>query len=189
MTVIAALHRGGETWIGCDTLALDGTVLFDCGPKWVVGSKWAVGVAGDLRTLNVITAAMTKLLGEKTKTAFELANAIRDALKDDGYESAKERGPKEYGQEFLIASREGVWAVCVGFSVAQLPEGRFWASGSGGELALGCAYGMASDGPAGKRKSGRSAGGHTPEQIMATCIGASIALDTTCGGELWLQKL
>ncbi|MEQ8195555.1 MAG: hypothetical protein RIB59_13805, partial [Rhodospirillales bacterium] len=58
MTVICALHdtRAKATWIGSDTRVTASHQAFDFGPKWVTAPGWAVGCAGDLRTINVLAA-------------------------------------------------------------------------------------------------------------------------------------
>lgn len=180
MSVVATLcsSRTGTTWIGSDTMVCSGNIRRIIGPKWVVRWPWAVGIAGHLRTINVVRQCTGELL-ENLSDAYEFAERAREFLRKDGYHDAKDNeGPLNFGQMLMLARPDKAWAVGTDFSVLELPVDTLWAEGSGRELALGAAYGL------------QCAGSTLPERnILEHALEAAILHDATCGGNAWSAEL
>ncbi len=181
MSVVVALTapEGRSTWIGSDTLYASGSLKL-VGPKWIVRPPWAVGVAGHLRSVNILEHHRENLLAELSG-AYEFTRRIRELLREDGFHQDSEGqgpGPLGFGQTFILAHPEGAWTIASDFSIVPIPRGQLWAEGSGRELALGAAHARANCG-----------GKFTARDTVKRAIAAAIAFDTICGGEIWLEEL
>ncbi len=178
MSVIAALHdrRSQSTWIGSDTLCCAGNLKLPFGPKWVVRRRWAIGIAGHLRTINLIDRHASELV-QDLSGPYELAQRLRDLLKADGFrEGQEERGPLEFGQTLMLARPDSVWVLGFDFSTVVLPPDRLWAEGSGRDLAIGAAHVLATQAAA-------------PANVVRCAIETAVAFDTGCGGDAWVFQL
>jgi ATP-dependent protease HslVU (ClpYQ) peptidase subunit len=175
MSIIAALCSSTtcSTWIASDTMVCSGALRQIAGPKWIVRRPWAAGVAGHLRTINVLQHHAAELL-QGLASPYEFAHRVRELLSADGYSSAKnDGGPPEYGQMLMLAHPGGIWAVAADFSVMPLPVDRLWAEGSGRELALGAAHALlAAD------------AGLAEKDVVRHAVDAAIVYDSNCGGSL-----
>lgn len=172
MTVIAAIHDAGHTWIGSDTQATNCETVVNSARKWHVHNGWAVGSAGSLRTNNLINAHMVDLFTD-LDSVFEFTLRMRKLLEDDGYNSDGDEGPKWWGQQMILVNRSCVWSICSGFSVIEIPEGELWADGSGRAYPLG----------AGHAYQGK------PEDRLLHAVNAAIRYDRGCGGEIYTALL
>jgi ATP-dependent protease HslVU (ClpYQ) peptidase subunit len=180
MSVIAVLRTsdGSSTWVGSDTLVCNGCLKQDFGPKWIVHEPWAIGVAGHLRTVNLIERNIETLAGG-LKDAYEFASRARDAMKSDGYHGdTDERGPIGFGGTLVLASAAGAWVIGSDFSITPIAPGAAWAEGSGREIALGAIHALQS-------LQVRLA----PDDILRRAIDAAMALDMNCGGRTWVQQV
>lgn len=175
MTVLAAMHDAERriTWIGSDTYASMGGVKFQCAEKWVVGSWWAVGCAGDGRLHTLVERRLKDELGKEQSVA-DLAEMLRGVVKDDGWNTNSDTGAPDYGVWIMLASPEGVWSICSAFSIDQMKG--YWADGSGGEIAMGAMYAAQEHG---KR----------PQEIVEIGIEAAIEHQRSCGGRAWVHCL
>lgn len=173
MTVLAAMHDTGRrvTWIGSDTYASMGGVKFNCPPKWVVGPWWAVGCAGDGRLHTLVETALSGNLSKGT-SASGLAEALRELVKEDGWNTNSETGAPDYGVWIMLASPEGVWSVCSAFSVDRMES--YWADGSGGLCAMGAMH---------------AARDRKPKEIVTAGVEAAIEHERSCGGRAWVHAL
>lgn len=174
MTIIAAVRDPERriTWIGSDTLAVQGgTKMLGC-PKWVVRKPWAVGVAGNLRTTNVIAAHANDLLNGLAG-AYDFTCRARGLLQQDGYNTDTDEGAKAYGQNMILAHPGRVWSICVAFGVFDIPGGEVWADGSGRAYGLGAGH-VAKGGPRAR---------------LRAAVEAAIRYDDQCGGEPWIDQL
>lgn len=176
MTIICAMHDSQAecTWIGSDSLVTDGRTMAPHMPvKWAVGNGWAVGIAGDLRTVNVFKHYADKLFKD-LKSPFEFTLRVRKIFDDEGYETADGSGAKNYAQDLILANSKGVWAICSMLSVVDIPSMELWADGSGQRFALGAAGAL---------------GSTSPENCVRKAIEMAIRYDAGCGGEPWILKL
>lgn len=175
MTVLAAMHDAERrvTWIGSDTFATLGPVKFACSPKWVVGSWWAIGCAGDGRLQTVVASDLADEL-HKGNSPADLAEKIREAVKEDGWNTNSEPGAPDYGVWIMLANPESVWTVCSAFSVDHMKG--YWADGSGGQIAMGAMF-------TAKRRA------MTPKDIVFEGIQAAIEHERQCGGKPWVHCL
>ncbi len=179
MSIIAAHHDAHRrsTWIGSDTLACSGSLRLPFGPKWVVRRPWAIGIAGHLRTVNLVDRHAGELMNQ-VSGPYELADRLRDLLKRDGFrEGTEERGPMEFGQTLLLAHCNGVWTLGTDFSTVAVPSDQLWAEGSGRDLAIGAAHVLAHVIP------------QEPAEIVRRAIETAIDLDIGCGGHAWVFEL
>lgn len=175
MTILAAMHDPDRrvTWIGCDTHATMGPIKFTSSPKWVVGPYWAVGTAGDARLQTLIDWKLVSALGPEG-TAHDIAEKIREAVKEDGWNTGSDPGAPDYGVWIMLASPEGVWSVCAAFSV-DLMQG-YWADGSGGACAMGAMF-------TAKRRA------MAPKDIVFEGVLAAMEHERQCGGKAWVHCL
>jgi len=181
MTIICAYHQPGiGTWIGSDRLVtMDGYALAER-PKWIVRAGWAVGVAGDKRTLNLLESQAETLLDEPPG-AFTVASRIRDMLRADGYVPGDDPGPQDLGNQIIVAHHSLAWHVDSGFGVVEFPEAMLCAAGSGGPEARGAGHALGAPTVSGGVTDGRV--------LVESAIRAAIALDIHCGGEPWVHLL
>ncbi len=180
MSVILALcdPARGATWIGSDTMAMSGSLRLDCGAKWILQDGWAAGIAGYLRSANLLEADKARLLAGLAGPG-DFVDRARALFRADGYrEETDEHGPPNLGQAMLLATAGRAWMIGGDFSVADVPPGLLWAEGSGRELAIGAGHALA-----------RLPAPPRPEEIARRALEAALALDTTCGGALWLAEL
>jgi ATP-dependent protease HslVU (ClpYQ) peptidase subunit len=180
MSVIVVLRTsdGRSTWVGSDTLVCGGNLKQDYGPKWIVHAPWAIGVAGHLRTVNLIERNVEALTGN-LKDAYEFALRARDVMKSDGYQSdTEERGPAGFGGTLILTNATGAWVIGSDFSITAVSPGTAWAEGSGREIALGAIHALQSlEAP------------HAPDDILRRAIDAAMALDINCGGHPWIHEV
>lgn len=175
MTTICAVQSPGHgVWIGSDTAAVNCYTSLYGIEKWIVREPWGVGVAGNMRTINIIQAHADGIL-HAPHGAWTVANRIRDLLHDDSWrlESDNEGGPAEFGQQMIIAHPGGVWSIDPGFGVVEIPDGEFWADGSGRAYALGAAH--ACDGQ--------------PADKVHAALAAALRYDSSSGGEPFVRVI
>lgn len=172
MTVIVACRDGGTVWIGSDTQANNADTVVGPVEKWIIRKPWAVGVAGNWRTLNVLQANADDLF-DGLAGAYDFTCRARGLLERDGFNAEQNVGPKEWGQEMILAHPGGVWSVCNSFSIVEVPEGQVWADGSGRAYALGASF---------------ACKGSAKERVR-TAVKAAIRYSSACGGEVFLRSL
>lgn len=179
MTIICALHQDGETWIGADSRTTwNGTAYSDDTEKWVVAADGsaAVAICGNARARYLLERAAEGDLFFKS-TAHSVADRLRTAIKDDEWRTQGEDGGPSYIQvSGIYASTEGVWRIACDFLVQRVSAGTFYADGSGGPEARGAAYVMAKNGTA-------------PAEMLRTACEAAAALDSACGGPIFVRRL
>ena len=130
------------TWIASDTMAMSGNLRLDCGTKWILHGRWAAGVAGFLRSANLLEEGKARLL-DGLDGPMDFADRAQQLFRSDGYrEEREERGPANFGQVLLLATAGQCWIVGGDFSVAQVPPGQLWAEGSGREIAIGAGHAL-----------------------------------------------
>lgn len=183
MTVIAAIHEQGETWIGSDTQALIAAYRPEItGAKWVSVDDVAVAVAGDLRTLNIIQEHPDRLLGDLSGP-FAFVERLRVLLAEFGYDAKPyqdtDRTPN-FGGPLLFADKTRVCDICPEFSVVEAVPGSMVARGSGQDYALGVFFALS---------AARILAGDGPAHVLRQAIAAAIKYDTGCGGEPWIHRL
>lgn len=175
MTIIAALHAEGQTWIGADSLCTFGNERSQApAEKWVV--RWdgrvAVGFSGHSRAGMV---ARRSLFGAtKSDDAWEVAQALRSILDADGWKPVDGDGAKRHDVNLVFASLTEVALVDMAFAVHQMPDGVPVMGGSGSGYAEGAAYAMR---------------GQPARDVVCVALEAACRFDTSCGGDLFIQKL
>ena len=184
MTVICALHHDGETWIGADSRVMlsGGTPLPTVAQKWRVDhtGRRAVGASGDGRTVMLIREAS---IFSRTTTASDVANFLRDLVRDDGYagKASDDRGAIGYGSTFIYADATGVWDIDSEFAAWRIEDGRLWARGSGMDYALGADFVM--------RAGNLREFSEHPGTRIGMAVKAAIENDAGCGGEPFVKRL
>ena len=180
MSVIVVLRAsdGRSTWVGSDTLICGGNLKQDYGPKWVIRAPWAIGVAGHLRTVNLIEQNIEGLTGN-LKGAYEFALRAREIMKSDGYQGdPEERGPVAFGGTLILTNSTGAWVIGSDFSITTISPGTAWAEGSGREIALGAIHALQSLQTV-----------LAPDDVLRRAIDAAMALDINCGGHPWVHEV
>lgn len=180
MSVVVALRAkdGRSTWIGSDTMVTGGNLKQEYGPKWLLRSPWGIGVAGHLRTVNLVERNIDPLLLD-LKDAYDFALRVREAMSSDGYRAnTDEFGPQAFGGAIILAKAGGAWVIGSDFSITPIAPGGGWAEGSGREVTMGALHALLSLSP-----------GVDPEDIVTRALQAAMALDVNCGGQAWVRQL
>jgi len=177
MTIVAAIHDpdAGCSYIGSDTQMLYSNLRWHNGRKWIRRDRFAIGYSGDGRTGQVIARLVDAFWA--IEDPFDIALAIRDALRADGFDRAfdgKDDPPINYGQEFVYADAANVALIDTTFAVTMMPPGRLVAIGSGMSIALGAAYVLP---------------GLSRETVLRMSIGAAMELERGCGGALCVERI
>lgn len=178
MTIIAALHDPDrcETWIGSDTVMTRRGARLYCGPKWVQGEGWAIGIAGDWRTHNILAERRASVLAD-VASPFDLAERLRALLAQFDYDMKPppSEATQHCAQDFLVATKDGVWSISSDFSVIDVAP--FFADGSGCQFAQGAMRAL------------YNAADFGPSDVLRAGLQAAIDYDIGCGGDIWHRKL
>lgn len=186
MTIICALHRDGETWVGSDRLRSGGYQIAMSKSKFVFRDGWAIGVAGWARAADVIE----NHLGPLPTDIWSLSLWLREALETDGFVRAPANGEdhlvKNFGVGFIVANAQGVWDVDAGFACSPIPEGEMLARGTGSDFALGAFQALTgpftlwapADRPA-----------ITTFGVVEAAVLAAIKYDSGCGGAIFVKHI
>ena len=173
MTTIAAVRDGARTWIGSDTMAKSCGTRLDSGPKWIRFGSWAVGIAGDMRTITLCREHSERLLRD-LGGAFEFTNRFRGLLKEFDYDisPAAEQAVPNTMQDMLLASPDNLWSILCDLSIFPVER---WTDGGGRAYGLGAMYAMRAvdDG----------------ERVLRTALEAGMTYNTGSGGEIWTDVL
>lgn len=144
-TLVAHVHPQKGIFLGCDSMASTSqfkrTVMK---PKWVVSGDRAIGIAGYLRAVNVMEAKADSILDEDL-SPFEVASAIREALVEDGFESADREengGPPIIPSDIILVADGTVFEIDESFALSEIPPGGFAFSGSGQCVASGAIFAL-----------------------------------------------
>lgn len=175
MTVIAAISNGTRTCIGSDTIAVNNGTVMHNGPKWIVAEDlaWAVGHAGCKRTFTLLSQAGSTLFAGCSNEQ-HMVDRLREIMLGDNYNTDSYKGPKCFGEQFIIASPSRVWSVSTCLGLLTIPNGELWADGSGRAYALG---------------AGNFGGHHDHMARLHAALEAAIRYDDGCGEPTWTRGL
>jgi hypothetical protein len=179
MTTLAGLHIPGlGTWIGADCRVTADNLKLGPIIKWVKRNDWAIGCAGDLKTLNILQSESALLL-EPTKDPHQIVHRLEKVMVKHNYSAATDGpfGPPAWGQQFLVASPLGLWDVDNQLSVFRVPDDTLWAVGSGRDFALGAGF------------AERRAVSNSPGECVRLAIEAAITYDVLSGHGGWFDHL
>lgn len=181
MSVIAALARGGKSYVGANTgytLANDSTI--DSGsPPWIFFQDWAIGFTGSMLALNVCRSEI-KNTKSSIDGAGDLVTEIGKILTeyDIGAKSAGD-ATWSFGIWCIIAHKSGkVWDLDESLCLGPIPEGKFWSRGSGEKYALGAAHALTANDK-----------NMAPESIMKISIESAIGNDLYCPGCAFVKSI
>lgn len=177
MTIICAVHRNGETWIGSDRQATQGWRIGHASvKKWIVHGDRALGVSAELRLVNLVANEFDLMAAE---SSYALSKTLRDLMLANGFQSKSDPdgGAAGYNFSALYATPSGVWDIDQSFGVLAVDDGEMAARGSGLEYALGAFHAL------------RSVGNNDLSNLVMLSVEAAIAYDTGCGGEPFVKKL
>lgn len=178
VTVIAALHENGETWIGADSQRSYGNLRITPVDKLIFSPdrSVAIGFAGFERTNLLVNHNLSAVFA--SSEPFAIANAVRALVKEDGYSGAVGRnehnGPLGWGCDALIATLDGVWFMAEDSAVTKIQPGALWACGSGMEYAIG---------------AGNAQQAGSPAQRVSAAIEISIRFDKGCGAPVQVHRV
>lgn len=177
MTTIVAYHVPEYgTVIGSDTQL--STENMRCGPriKWVKHNSWAVGVAGDLRSLDVIANEASTLLHD-LHDEFQFTIRLNNVFVKHGFTSMTDSpGPACWGQQIMLANKHGVWDIDGTLGIFRVPDNMVWCSGSGRDFAFGASKALESFVMA-------------PEKRVSAIIQTAMYWDIASGGECYIDTL
>lgn len=153
MTIICALNWNGETVVGGNTgytLAHDSVVSEGAAP-WIFFQDWALGFTGSMLALNVCRTGFQKIqspLDSERDVVTEIGKILTDY--DIGHKPEGE-ATWSYGIWCILAHKDGeVWDLDESLCLGRIPQGMFWARGSGERYALGAARAIMTLEPKGK---------------------------------------
>lgn len=176
MTTLVGLHCAGQgTWIGADSQTTADNLRMGPVSKWVRKGRWAVGCAGNLRTLYLMQTESDGLL-DGVRSVDEVLRRLERLMANHNYAAAtlEPFGPPSWGQSFLIASDEGLWDIDISLSVLPIPSGTLWACGSGRDFALG---------------AGHAAAEADPDRRVRAAMDAAITYDVLTGHGMFIDHL
>ena len=186
MTIIVAIHRDGETWVGSDRQRNGGYCLVMDKSKFVIRDGWAIGVTGWARVCDIIENAKEPL----PPGPFDLSCRLRDMIEADGFHripiDGEENLVKNFGTGFVIANDRQVWDLDAGFALSPIAKGDMHAKGSGAAYALGAFYALDGFGWSVLAAVGKI---EKTYDLVSTAVEAAIAHDTGCGGKPFVMKL
>lgn len=173
MSIVCALKTETGVWIGSDTAANFSGIREICGQKMKCCGKYWIGVAGQLRALNLVESAADAI--SRCDTFIAVVNQLEALVAEvDKWKPAGQDGePKRYELEFLIT--DGARLMTVGGSFGYIDCDMVAVIGSGSACAFGAYYGM----------TYVDASLVSAEIKIGAMIGAAIRYDTHCGGEPW----
>lgn len=148
MTVIAAVHQNGETWIGADSQRSFGHLKVGPVSKLIIGPSVILGISGAELTNNLVSNNREAVFVDTDP--WQIGRRIKALVKEDGYQGRTETHEDvvpQYGADIIIARSDGVWHLSSGFTLSAMKEGDLWAVGSGGEIAMGAGYALATAHP------------------------------------------
>lgn len=177
MTTLAGLHIPGKgTWIASDSQATSDNLKIGPVGKWVRRGAWAVGCAGDFKTICVMQGQTDTLLNGAT-SAGEVVQRLEKLLVTNNFAAGSDGpfGPPIWGQSFLIASDHGLWDVDMSLGLFAVPANTLWAAGSGRDFALGAGFGAAQNPDAAER--------------VRLAIEAAMAFDVMSGHGGWFDHI
>lgn len=155
-----------------------GSLKQEYGPKWLLQDPWAIGVAGHLRTVNLVERNRKTLLLD-LKDAFDFGLRMREIMTADGYRgNTEEFGPLAFGGAIILATAASASVIGSDFSITPIAPGRGWAEGSGREVTMGALHALLSLSPP-----------LDPESVITLALDAAMALDVNCGGQSWVRQI
>jgi ATP-dependent protease HslVU (ClpYQ) peptidase subunit len=143
MTIITALHEDGETYFGYGNgTEVGGTPIFNNYSPWIILENWALGITGQsiLQThISNNTEVFSKIEDDPRVFTEKMSKLFTEndcgTRSDDGFVDI-------YGIYCILLHRSGkIWDLSGCLSLTEIPEGRLWARGSGGDYAIGADYG------------------------------------------------
>ena len=178
MTILAAYTDGKKTWVGGDTQATAGNLVFKDVSKWTIHENWAIGQSGSVRAINIIEANIEALV-KGLYEPFDFTSRLRDIFDEEGIipgelERGTEGGPEEFGEYVLLAKPGNVWAIGSDLSIYPVATGKVIAEGCGYQYAYGAAFDTAD---------------LKPQERIKRMIAAAIEYDPYCGGEIQIHCL
>lgn len=178
MTVIAAIHQHGETWIGADSQRSFGNLRVTPVDKLIFSPDLsiAVGFAGFERTNALVRRNLDTVFA--SSDPWHIANAVRALVKEDGYSGAtssgEHNGPLGWGCDALIATPSSIWFMAEDSAITEIEEGTLWACGSGSEFALGAGNARLDD---------------APHDRMTAAVQAATRFCKGCGGPAQIRRV
>jgi ATP-dependent protease HslVU (ClpYQ) peptidase subunit len=174
MTIIVALHNRGETWVGCDGMVSSRGHLFPLSVrKWLfaINDMRAIAACGHSFTRNLMESVWDRDQILAREPIVEVARELRRLMKAD---DIKDESDGVAPNQFILATRGGVWDIAGDWSVSVIPEGVLWARGSGEDYANGAGHATRGDG--GKAR-------------VLKALEAACEYRGDCGGDLFVHRL
>jgi ATP-dependent protease HslVU (ClpYQ) peptidase subunit len=178
MTILCAMNEPGVgTWYASDSLVTTfGEMNYRVSTKarkWLRGEGFAWGFAGSWAAVTTISESLEEV--EAGWHPARLYRFIREVLVDQGFRGDdKSAGDSMwFNLGSLFVTPKHIYRMDGDGSATISGSGEFAARGSGEFIAEGCAYTLMRRGEA-------------PKEIVTEAVRAAIALDTRCGGEIYV---
>jgi hypothetical protein len=181
MSVIVSFSKNGKVFIGSNTgytLANDSVINHGI-PPWIFFQDWAIGITGSMLALNVCRSELHSLT-KKIQNEGEFVTEIGKILTQYDIGSKDSGEPTwSFGIWSILAHKNGkVWDMDESLCLGPIPEGTFWARGSGEKYALGAARALMNW----ENKD-------SPESIVSAAVESAIFNDLYCPGEVFCKAL
>lgn len=174
-TCIVGIAHKGAVFMGCDSMAsTDYHKARMLAPKIFRVGDMLIGVCGSLRVRDVVeTVTLPPRAESDTNDRDYLVryyvSALRAAMKDAGV-LATEDGVDDFNGSMLIAYRGKLYHLHSDFALLEHNE---WATGSGGEYALGSLFSTSGE----------------PQKRIKTALQAACEFSPSCGPPFVIEKL
>lgn len=173
-TCIVGVVHGASVWVGCDSMASDGSSKHALAvPKVFRVGDMLLGVCGGIRLRDVIEFVVPPERAEGVTDREYLIRSyvpqLRATFKESGV-LLTEDGLDEFGGAVLIAYRGKLYELDCDFAVM---EHECWATGSGSEYALGAMFATTGD----------------PKKRITTALEAACEYSPTCAPPFHIEKL
>lgn len=172
--IVGIAHKGG-VWMGCDSMAsTDYHKARMRAPKIFRVGDMLVGVCGALRVRDVVEAMSMPARSEADANDRDFLvrsfiPALRTALKDAGTLTTDD-GIDDFEGGMLIGYRTRLYQLFADFALMEHAE---WATGSGGEYALGSLFSTSGE----------------PQKRIKTALSAACEFSPSCGPPFVIEKL
>jgi hypothetical protein len=179
MTIIVAIANNNQACVGSNTgctIAKDS--LIDTGiMPWIFFQNWALGVSGSMLVLNLLRHNIVNFV-EDTDNPESVMSEVRKILSDYDV-GTKTEATWSYDVWCILAHRDGqIWDVDESLCLCPIPNGIFWARGSGEKYSLGAASALSSMNP-----------NISIEDIVKHSVKAAIDNDIFCPGSIFSKIL
>jgi len=176
MTIVAAIKKGGETWIGADRICTDGSISYSVSKLITVLPGVVIGLAGQLSFLNLFRNALKNVSGtiNSHDDVYELVQYLKRQINQYGCGKPEKDSMPLHEFSLLIATPRHMY-ICEGdYSIIE--HSKYIGIGCGRDYAMGALQVLYNT-------------RHKPREILKRSLMATCALTIQCGEGIELIKI